>query len=247
MPAGLSASHMVLAPMHGGTAKDVVVNGVAGTNAGIAIFTYNGTTFASTLALTTPGATPGQIVAGDFNSDGKTDVAMAFATPNEVYVAQGDGAGNLTPLTTIPLSAAGFGLAVGDVNKDGKVDLGVTDGNNLYVEFQNVQWPTVAESTFNFNVQTAGSNQLIQLFRGAFGMSVDWQVSWNGAQGPATLTLPLLPTVAAGRPAPSGQAVAWQAGSISATTQPFSWNNVVWSHIRWDTQTYSGGYVYNRQ
>jgi hypothetical protein len=247
MPGGYSASHMVLASMHGGTAKDVVVDGVSGTNTGIVIFTWNGTSLVGTLATTVAGANPGQIVAGDFNSDGKIDVATTFGTPNEVFAAQGDGAGGLAAMTTVPLTAAGFGLAAGDVNKDGKVDLGVTDGTNLYVELQNVQWPTVAESAFTFNVQQPGSAQLVQMFRGAFGMSVDWQVSWLGAQGPATLTLPQLSTLVAGRPAPSGQAVAWQAGSISATTVPFNWNNVVWSHIRYDSQSFSGGYVYNRQ
>ncbi len=73
---------------------------------------------------------PTQIVAGDFNGDGITDLAVADAAPtaNDVSILLGNGDGTFTVQSTYP--AAGThpnSLAVGDFNNDGKLDLAVAN------------------------------------------------------------------------------------------------------------------------
>jgi hypothetical protein len=248
IPGGMQGLHLVLASMHGGSAKDVVVVASGGTTTGLVVYRYSAGTFTSGTVLTVAGSSPGQVVAGDFNGDGKLDVAAAIGTPSEVVVAQGDGNGNLSTLLTqtVPGGGSAFGLGAADVNKDGHVDLAATDGNNIYVFLQNAGWPSVAETTFTMTVPQPGT-QIVQLYRGAYGLSVDWGLIMPAATSAVSVTLPLVSSLAPSRAAPSGQTVSWQAGTVSQTSSPFNYQNVVFSHQRWDTNTFSGGYVYSRQ
>jgi len=65
------------------------------------------------------------IVAGDFNGDGKTD--LAFAYDSEVGVFLGNGDGTFTQATGSPVSGAALSLVAADFNHDGKLDLAGID------------------------------------------------------------------------------------------------------------------------
>jgi hypothetical protein len=61
-------------------------------------------------------------VTGDFNLDGKLDVAVAGRGAN-AYVLVGNGDGTLKPATQIGSSGGGVTLDNGDFNGDGKPDI----------------------------------------------------------------------------------------------------------------------------
>jgi hypothetical protein len=75
--------------------------------------------------------TPSVIVVGDFNNDGKLDVALSLlnATP-DVNVLLGNGDGTLQAPTTLSLGGSATSFATGDFNGDGKLDLIVATASN---------------------------------------------------------------------------------------------------------------------
>jgi len=84
---------------------------------------------------------PRSITASDFNNDGNVDLAVGVGnTTNEVDILQGDGSGNFTLATTIPLFATSdvttvFHVRVGDFNRDGAADVAVLQNHALTVLF----------------------------------------------------------------------------------------------------------------
>ena len=70
---------------------------------------------------------------GDFNGDGKLDLAVANASFGNVSILLGTGTGSFSAATN--LQACGSSVAVGDFNGDGKLDLVVTnnDSNNVSI------------------------------------------------------------------------------------------------------------------
>jgi hypothetical protein len=78
------------------------------------------------------------VAVGDFNGDGKLDVAVANQTSNNVSILLGDGQGRLSPAPGSPFVVGGIrptALAVGDFNGDGKLDVAVANpaGGNVSV------------------------------------------------------------------------------------------------------------------
>ena len=78
------------------------------------------------------GRMPTYIAVGDFNRDGKPDLVTANAGDGSVAILIGNGSGGFA--TAVPYSAgtgsSPFGLAVGDFNLDGKLDLAVPDNGS---------------------------------------------------------------------------------------------------------------------
>ncbi|MGC1907447.1 MAG: FG-GAP-like repeat-containing protein [Candidatus Acidiferrum sp.] len=73
---------------------------------------------------------PMSVVTGDFNGDGKIDVAVANGnSPGTVSVFLGKGDGTLQPPVDYATAPTPAGLAVGDLNGDGKLDLAVGAGS----------------------------------------------------------------------------------------------------------------------
>ena len=83
------------------------------------------------------GTDPYSVAVGDFNLDGRPDLATANLLSDNVTILIGDGTGNFTQPATSP-EGAGTGpvsVAVGDFNLDGKPDLAAanTNSNNVTV------------------------------------------------------------------------------------------------------------------
>ena len=71
------------------------------------------------------GGVPLSIIAGDFNGDGRPDVAAADSGPNQVIVLSGVGDGTFTPGTGFAAGAGAIYLDKADFNLDGKLDIAV--------------------------------------------------------------------------------------------------------------------------
>src|ERR1039458_1289360 len=83
------------------------------------------------------GTSPRSVAVGDFNGDGKPDLALANESSNNVTVLLDDGSGGFTAAPGSPFAAGAnpFFVAVGDFNGDGKPDLAVANwsSNNVTV------------------------------------------------------------------------------------------------------------------
>ena len=78
------------------------------------------------------GNTPNSIVVGDFNGDGKLDLATANIFSNDVTVLLGDGSGGFTaaPASPFRTETGPVRVAAGDFNGDGKLDLATANYNS---------------------------------------------------------------------------------------------------------------------
>ena len=75
------------------------------------------------------GSAPGSVAVGDFNGDGKPDLAVAHNSSNNVTVLLGNGSGGFTaaPGSPFPAGSGPDSVAVGDFNGDGKPDLAIAN------------------------------------------------------------------------------------------------------------------------
>jgi hypothetical protein len=118
--------------------QDLAVIGFVPTNlntAAVFILLGNGDgTFALKTTLTGI-SNPQSLTLGDFNGDGKLDMAVVDRTTNSVSVFLGNGDGT----TQAPINTSGLGIgaatyvAAADFNKDDKLDLVLSDQNNSQV------------------------------------------------------------------------------------------------------------------
>jgi hypothetical protein len=69
------------------------------------------------------GISPNGIVAGNFNNDGRLDLAVANRQDNTVSVLLGNGDGSFAPQITYAVGSLPFAMLAGDFNGDGRIDL----------------------------------------------------------------------------------------------------------------------------
>src|SRR5262245_31520472 len=69
------------------------------------------------------GDAPRSVAVGDFNGDGKPDLAAANAHNNTVSIRLGDGAGGFAAVPDVAVGDHPFSVAVTDFNGDGRPDL----------------------------------------------------------------------------------------------------------------------------
>jgi len=67
------------------------------------------------------------IATGDFNGDGKLDIAATDSTGNAVIILLGNGDGTFGAPTTVPAGSGPTAIVAGDFNNDGKLDLAVAN------------------------------------------------------------------------------------------------------------------------
>ncbi len=93
-----------------------------------------GNLFAPVLTHDVGGAAK-SVVAGDFNGDGRIDIAVVTDPPSGLSVLTGDGSGGLCPPTRVETGAWPYAIDAGDLNGDGRDDLvvGTTFNRVLHV------------------------------------------------------------------------------------------------------------------
>ena len=85
------------------------------------------------------GRFPYSVAVGDFNGDGKPDLAVANYRSNNVSVLLGNGDGSFQAAQDFGAGSHPYSVAVGDFNGDGKPDLAVANSgsNNVSVLINN--------------------------------------------------------------------------------------------------------------
>jgi hypothetical protein len=85
-------------------------------------------------AVTYPvGASPAAVLTGDFNGDGRPDLAVANSSSNTVSILRGNGNGTFQAAQNFATGAGPHSMAVGDFNKDGRLDLVTANSSDLSV------------------------------------------------------------------------------------------------------------------
>jgi FG-GAP repeat. len=73
------------------------------------------------------GSGPGAVIAGDFNHDGKPDLAVLNLGSSDISILIGNGAGSFSGPTTSPTGVNPFDMTLADLNGDGNLDLATTN------------------------------------------------------------------------------------------------------------------------
>jgi hypothetical protein len=79
------------------------------------------------------GMSPAAIDSGDFDKDGKRDLAIANSASNDVSVLIGNGDGTFKPATSVASTGGPRGIAVADFDRDGADDFAVAVSINSHV------------------------------------------------------------------------------------------------------------------
>ena len=138
LPSGSAGNYTLTATVTGqGTATPTgTVSFLDTTNSNLSLGTAalgSGTTTIAFSSASTLGAgnVPSSIAFGDFNGDGKQDLAIANANDNTLTILLGNGDGTFTPASaTLATGMAPRAIAVGDFNGDGKQDLAIANAND---------------------------------------------------------------------------------------------------------------------
>lgn len=134
---GLPASGTYYGVISADLNKDGLLDIVAaGDGSGLRLYRGDGTgNWTAWTAIATTGGYS-DVCVGDFDSDGNPDIfagspGEGTSTPKGLHLFKGNGAGAFTDVTSgsgLPTTSNWRGVAVGDVNKDGKLDLASTNG-----------------------------------------------------------------------------------------------------------------------
>jgi hypothetical protein len=100
------------------------------------------------------GARPGSVAVGDFNGDGKLDLAVTNINSDTISILLGTGTGSFGAKTDFATSSGPFSVAAGDFNGDGKLDLATANFRGFDSPTVTAQRGTKVRVTVNINRST---------------------------------------------------------------------------------------------
>ncbi len=122
-PVGTGTIQGITADLNGDGKLDLAFGGF-GTSVSILLGNGDGT-FQPYVNYPVPGGVQTGVLAGDFNRDGKLDLAVANWASNTVSILLGRGDGTFQPHVDYATGSSPGVLAVADLNGDGKLDLAI--------------------------------------------------------------------------------------------------------------------------
>ena len=154
------------------------------------------------------GANPRSVAIGDFNGDGKPDLAVANAGGNTVSILLGTGTGSFGAKTDFATGGGPMSVAIGDVNGDGQLDLATANGGGLDNTASILLQPTPPCATPPSGMvawwpldETSGATSVRDIWGGNNGTPLPGPIGPIGppANGPAPGSLaPIAPPAAVG-------------------------------------------------
>ncbi|HXN45590.1 MAG TPA: VCBS repeat-containing protein [Bryobacteraceae bacterium] len=128
-PAGSGPSSVAVGDFNGDGKPDLAIADYNGNNVTVLLGDGTGRFTAAPSSPFPAGSQPNSVAAGDFNGDGKLDLAIANYNSNNVTVLLGDGQGGFTaaPGSPFPAGTQPYSVAVGDFSGDGKPDLAIAN------------------------------------------------------------------------------------------------------------------------
>ncbi len=134
---GIDPTYIAVGDFNGDGKADLVVSNsgveVAGVwpNGTVTVLLGNGDGTFTPAASPTTGKQAQSIAVGDFNGDGKLDMAIVNGQSDTLTILLGNGDGTFTAAASPAAGNGPYGIATGDFNGDGKLDLATPDfGSN---------------------------------------------------------------------------------------------------------------------
>jgi hypothetical protein len=207
-PVAGDIASIAVADFNGDGKPDLASANLAGSSGFMSVLINNGGgTFATKVDYPTgANSNPASIAAGDFNGDGKPDLAVADNQNNVVSVFMNNGSGTFAAEVEYPTDSGPSSVSIGDFNADGKPDLATANfGSNTisvlinngggtfamkvdYTTGANSQPDSLAAGDFNgdgkTDLATANfNNSMTSVFinsgSGAFASKVDYPTGAN--------------------------------------------------------------------
>jgi len=129
-PTGTKPNGLTAADFNGDGKLDLAIANSADNTVTILQGNGDGTFTAQPALATGAGSNPQLPTAGDFNGDGKLDLAVANFANNTVSVFLGNGDGTFQAPVTYPVGAGASSLVTGDFNRDGELDVAIGNQND---------------------------------------------------------------------------------------------------------------------
>ena len=157
---------LTVADLNGDGKLDLAV--ISGTQNNVRVLLNSGTSF-TTGATYTAGASPNSIGVGDFNGDGKPDLVTANANDGTATVLLGAGDGTFSAAPDSPLQTfdGPLGVAVADLDGDGRADLTFADvGTSSVAALTQQVLQTAAATLSPVSIPGGGTHQILAAYSG---------------------------------------------------------------------------------
>jgi hypothetical protein len=130
LPAIFDDDALVVADFNGDGNLDLLVGGVS-SPARLLLGNGDGTFRSPVGSINWVGGGTGQLIAADFDHDGKMDVAGTVNNSNTLEIFLGKGDGTFQPPVSYPTDFSPEGLVAADFNGDGKLDIAIATGEGI--------------------------------------------------------------------------------------------------------------------